>query len=135
MSPSCPAMDTSLLQNPRKWNDKLNSKGRCQWDLIWELSDFKGKKVPAECNSPPPFSVKQMRPHIGEMEPHQHITCLCTRHCRLKRHLYKRQSTTQCSTILPFIWGNQKTTWSCTIYKETKLHGQKEDLQKTYNHL
>ena len=51
MSPSCPAMDTSLLQNPRKWNDKLNSKGRCQWDSVWELRDCKGKKVPVKCNS------------------------------------------------------------------------------------
>ena len=89
MSPSCPAMDTSLLQNPRKWNDKLNNKGRCQWDSIWELRDSKGKKVPAECNSspppPPPFPVKQMRPHIGEMAPNQYITGLRTRHCRLKR--------------------------------------------------
>ena len=133
MSPSCPAMDTCLLQKPRKWSGRQNGKGRCKWDSIWELSDSTGIKVHAECNSLPP---PQSPTNIGEMGPNHHITCLCTRQCCLKRHLckIKIETSLSCASALdetphyvlqfcPLYDKIRKQTWPCTISKETKLHG------------
>ena len=122
MSPSCPAY-CRILGNEKTNQIAKENASETQYENSGTL---KGKKslLNATLPPPPPFPVKQMRPHIGQMGPNQHITGLRTRHCRLKRHLYKIKIENSPSCAC----GKGKTPHnvlqSCLLYEETrKQHG------------